>query len=164
MADRQVALAAGGLEVNLSSEGPGRLKLDKIAIGVEEMEKLLGIRQGQLVVGFANVNGEEIAKVDSSEWTLTIKARTMRMVLELRLRPEAETLLILREIQQQIESEDLEAALVVMRPLQAAELEQESNTAAGEGDTAGAVTKKFVSLAEAEGLSVEAGTAPASEE
>ncbi len=120
--DRQAALSAGRVEIGLTSEGPGRVKLAKVAIHVEEMEKLLGFRQGQLVVCFHNGNGELIAEVHSETWAINIKPKTTVIVLELRIRPEAETLLVLREIQQLIEGKDEEGATVVLRPLQSVQL------------------------------------------
>ncbi len=126
-ADRQAALSAGKVVLVVSSADPGRVTLDKVAIHPEELEKLLGFRQGQLVVCFHDGNGEQIAEVHSEIWTMTIKPRTVRLVLELRIRPEAETLLVLREVQQKLEGEDDEGATVVLRPLQSAELMEDED-------------------------------------
>lgn len=129
-ADRQVGLAAGGIEVKLTSEGPGQVKLDKVAISVEEMAKLLDLRQGQCKVSFANGNGDEVAAVETSKWDMTIKPQTMALKFDLRRRPEADTLLVLREIQQALDAEELEAGPVVIRPLQMAQLEEVVDQAA----------------------------------
>ncbi len=126
MADRQVALAAGGLEVNLSSEGPGKVKLDKVSITIEEMGKLMGLRQGELVVEFMDGNGEVLAAVDSASWDLAMKPKVLRIALELRRRPEVPALMGLRKIQEELESEDLTLAVIVLRPLQTADLEADA--------------------------------------
>jgi hypothetical protein len=127
VADRQATLSAGRVVLKLSSADAGSVTLDKVEIHVEEMEKLLGFRQGQLVICFHNGIGEQIAEIHSEQWTLTIKPKTVRMSFDLRIRPEAETLLMLREIQQNIEGEDDEGATVVLRPLQSAELMEDED-------------------------------------
>lgn len=136
MADRQVALAAGAIEINLSSEGPGKVKLDKVSITIEEMGKLMGLRQGELVVSFLDGNGENLAAVESSSWDLAMKPKVLWIALELRRRPEVPALMGLRKIQQELESEDLTLAVVVLRPLQVADLEEEPEEISEETATA----------------------------